>query len=295
MEGRDPARPTLDAYESLAEYLLRAYRSYRPYDGEGILPILCRFYVLWERTHEYGTTELDGIHQLISVLPDEWRVWAAWMSSSYIYRRVDTQEMIGDFRGFISFIFLQYVHFQDVPPVAEGDFPPPPLQWSMSTPPEGSTLGRHDHEAGPSRHPGTPEPERARHDPEGRGKAPMVVADEDESPGEVRMTHPMVAQERAPERVRQAVEAPEPPPAHPWVEDLLARFRQQSEERMAWLQAIRAEMDLEEVLFPMVAAPPPALEDMPGAALENPILVVDSDDDFEGSSGLSSLGSDEER
>ena len=124
MDGRDPTRLPLSIYESCAEYALREFRAYRPYVGESIIPIVSRFYQLWERTHQYGgATELDGIHQLISVLPEEWGAWAEWLSSSYIYRRIDTQEEVGDFRGFVSFVFLHSVHHPEVPPIAECDLP----------------------------------------------------------------------------------------------------------------------------------------------------------------------------
>ena len=52
-------------------------------------------------------------------------------------------------------------------------------------------------------------------------------------------------------------------------------------------------MDLDEALFPEV--PQPAHEDLSGAVADDPILVEDSDDDFEGSSGVSSEGSDDEQ
>ncbi|XP_047965868.1 uncharacterized protein LOC125210350 [Salvia hispanica] len=51
-------------------------------------------------------------------------------------------------------------------------------------------------------------------------------------------------------------------------------------------------MDLEDALFPVDEVPQPAHEDLPGAVADDPILVEDSDDDFEGSSGVSSKGSD---
>ena len=52
-------------------------------------------------------------------------------------------------------------------------------------------------------------------------------------------------------------------------------------------------MDLDDALFPEV--PQPAHEDLPGAEADDPILVEESDDDFEGSSGVSSEGSDDEQ
>lgn len=52
----------------------------------------------------------------------------------------------GDFLGFLTFIFLQYVHHQDVPPVSVDNQPPLPLQWGEPFTFVCSIYGQHDHE-----------------------------------------------------------------------------------------------------------------------------------------------------
>ena len=80
-----------------------------------------------------------------------------------------------------------------------------------------------------------------------------------------------------------------------WDEDFHVGMRRRSEEMMAWLRAIRDEMDLEEALFPVDEVPQPAHEDLLGVVADDPILVEDSYDDYEESSGVSSERSDGEQ
>lgn len=87
------------------------------------------------------------------------------------------------------------------------------------------------------------------------------------------------------------LERREPPRANFYDEDFHVGLCRRSEERMAWLESIVAEMELEEALFPVDEVSPHAHEDLPGAAEEDSILVDDSDNDFKGSSWVSSLGS----
>ena len=294
--------------QMVADNAILAYRSYRPRPTDRVIRILYEFFELWEAAHEHGISGLDGIHHLISLLPMDWVPWAIWLSSSYIYRVFNNPELEGDFRGFITFIFLQYVHYRDTPTFCPDDLPPPPLQWCGSIIPDDAPQGQYDHEAGPShRHgrdllPGYDVPQgvhqfsHPEHDPTRWGEAPMIVApDNDEYPIEYQADDEAAPLMRSPNEHRQFLGLPDgqPPP-----DELDTEWDRWAADMRRWLAyfedgltIVRDEIHREVLEVPDVAIPHPVPEVLPGGAADDPI-EISSDDGFEGSSGLSSLDSD---
>ena len=284
--------------QAIADNAILAYRSYSPRPGAHILRVLCRFYELWETAHEHGVTGIDGIRHLIPLLPDDWEIWTASLADDFIHRRPDTLEDEGDFPGFLCAIIDQYLRYQNVPPASPDILAPPPPQWETPTLPITEPQGQYDHEAGPSRRQemvlplGYDRPQGVRqfpgqeHDPTWRGKAPMIAApEEDEYPIEYPADDEAAPQMRSPSERRQSLGVPGELP-HP--EELDTDWYQYYQNRY---EEIRAEIRREVWAVPDAAIPPPMPGMLPGGAEDDPI-AISSDDDFEGSSGLSSLDSD---
>lgn len=90
-------------------------------EQQNLATSLVEFYDLWVAASAYGVSSMDGMLQLIQVLPAKWQMWVASIYMDFVNQGLESAEEV-DLQRLVDFISVQYYSTESPPP---GQFFPP--------------------------------------------------------------------------------------------------------------------------------------------------------------------------